>query len=418
MFQGPEEHLNRAPFGFDARGIDGVVVTHAHLDHIGRLPLLFRDGYEGRVYATDPTAELMPLMLEDALKVMREDRRRALRHGKDAPDLPWSDADLDRLVDRLVPVPYYAPVDLGPLAVELKNAAHLPGSAFVELAAGGERVVFSGDLGNQRKEILPGVDFPSPSALVVCEATYGDRSHRSFQATLDELASVMRSTLAAGGKVLIPSFALERTQELLFHLREFEERGRVPVAPVFLDSPLAIKVTQAYESMTGAFGTEVRQLVEGGAAPFRTADLRFVERVADSKEINSFEGAATIIAGAGMLSGGRIVHHLRAHLPDRRNCLVIVGFQPRGGLGRALVDGANPVRIHGRQVAVGATVHTLGGFSGHADQDELLDWLEEQPKVALVHGEEGGLEGLRDALRERDQQAIVAEHGKPITTHG
>jgi len=414
MYQGPEEHRNDDPFGFEAASVDAVVVSHVHLDHVGRLPRLCRDGFDGPVYTTPQTAALLPLMLEDSYKVMREDRRRARRHGDRVRSLPWSRKDLDTLTGLLVEVGYYQLFDLGPLRAELKNAGHLPGSAFIEVSSKERRLTYSGDLGNQRKEVLPAPDFPAPADLVLCEATYGDRSHRAFQATLEEFAELARQTLSGGGKLLVPSFALERTQEILFHLRQFEEQGRVPVAPVFVDSPLAIRVTRAYESMSGAFGLEVRLAVEGGTDPFRTADLRLTEHVQESKKINDFDGAATIIAGSGMLSGGRILHHLRRHLGDARNALVIIGYQPRGGLGRALIDGVSPVRVYGRPVDVEAQVHTLGGFSGHADQDELLEWLEEQQAVRLVHGDPDSLEHLRGVLGARGQRATIAVHGETV----
>lgn len=414
MFQGHDEARNRAPFGFDAAGIDAVVVSHVHLDHVGRLPRLFREGCRAPVYCHPATAALLPLMLEDALGVMVGDFERARRHGEDAPAPWWDEGDLQHLLEHVAGLTYYEPASLGPFIVELKNAGHLPGSAFVELAAAGRRVVFSGDLGNQRKEVLADPDFPASADLVLCESTYGDRLHRPFQATLEELTEVAGTTLRAGAKLLIPSFALERAQEILFHLRELEQRDRIPVAPVFLDSPLAIRVTRAYPALHDVFGMEVRQLFDDGVDPFATTDLRCTESVEASKRINQADGPATIIAGSGMLHGGRILHHLRRHLGEPRNSLVILGFQPPGGLGRELVDGARTVHFFGADHEVRAAVHTIGGFSGHADRDELLEWLEEQPRVALVHGDEGPLQALRQRLVERGQQAQVARHGESI----
>lgn len=414
MYQGPEEKRNTASFGFDPGSLDAVVVSHTHLDHVGRLPRLYREGCSAPVYAHPATNTLIPLILRDALKVMLEDRGRAERHGEPPPEPWWDESDLEALESHLVDLPYYQPTAIGPLQVELKNAGHLPGSAFVEVGGVGCRLTYSGDLGNHRKEILADADFPVLADLVLCEATYGDRSHRPFQATIEEFAEVLSSTLRAGGKVLVPSFALERTQEVLFHLREFEERGRVPIAPVFLDSPLGVGVTRAYESMSDVFGMEVQLLLQRGESPFRTADLRFTESVEASRRINHFDGAATIIAGSGMFHGGRILHHMRRHLQDGRNSLLILGYQPEGGLGRALIDGRKTLRIFGGDVRVNAGIHTIGGFSGHADRDELLEWLEEQPRVALVHGDRGGLVSLQQALAERGQEAFVAEHGSPI----
>ena len=414
MYQGPEEHRNAEPFGFEPSSVDAIVVSHAHLDHIGRLPRLYRDGCRAPLYAHPATGTFITLMLRDALKVMLEDYARAKRDKRDAAPPWWAEDDLELVQSRLVDLPYYAPKKVGPFEVELKNAGHLPGSAFIELAGAGQRMVFSGDLGNQRKEVLADADFPAPADLVLCEATYGDRSHRPFQATIDELGELLASTLGAGGKVLVPSFALERTQEILFHLREFEARGRVPVAPVFLDSPLAIKVTHEYEKMADVFGMEVRLLLERGESPFQTADLRYTSSVEESQQINRLDGPATVIAGSGMLHGGRILHHLIHQLDDPRNSLVILGYQPRGGLGRALVEGHETVRIFGRPHQVAASVHTIGGFSGHADREDLLEWLEEQPRVALVHGDEDAQLSLQEALSERGQQALIAEHGIPL----
>ena len=220
-YQGEAEAKNYTPFGFDPARVDAVVVTHAHLDHIGRLPRLVREGYRGLVYATPPTLKLMKPILEDALKVMREEAERARRKRLPAPEPLWDEADLAALYARLRPLPYYAPRAFGPLVVELQNAGHLPGSAFVAVEVARRRLVFSGDLGNRRKEVLPDPDYPPRAHLVVSEGTYGDRPHKPLQATLDEFAQAVAETLAQGGKVVIPSFALERTQEILFYLREF-----------------------------------------------------------------------------------------------------------------------------------------------------------------------------------------------------
>ncbi len=414
LYQGEAEAQNHAPFGFDPRAVEAVVVTHAHLDHIGRLPRLIREGYRGPVYATEPTLLLARPILEDALKLMLEEIHRAERKGKKAPELLWNEDDLHALYERFSPWPYYQRLAVGPFEIEFRNAGHLPGSAIVVVEVGGRRVVFSGDLGNRRKEVLPDPDYPPQADLVVSEGTYGDRNHKPLQATLEEFAQVMARALGRGGKVLIPAFAMERAQEVLFYLREFESAGRIPVHPVYVDSPLTTRVTEVFERVRGAFSFKVQQLYARGIDPFRPQRLHHTTSVEESKAINDLEGPATIIAGSGMLSGGRILHHLRHHLPDPRASLILVGYQPRGGLGRRLIDGETPIRIHGHTVPVRAEIHTLGGFSGHADRDELLDWLEVASNVVLVHGEADKLERLASGLSERKKRATLAEFGQAI----
>ena len=412
-YQGEAEAKNYTPFGFDPARVDAAVVTHAHLDHIGRLPRLVREGYRGAVYATPPTLKLMKPILEDALKVMNEEAARARRKHLPRPEPLWDEADLAELYARLRPLPYYTPRTFGPFTVELQNAGHLPGSAFAVVEVAGRRLVFSGDLGNRRKEVLPDPDYPPRANLVVSEGTYGDRPHKPLQATLDEFALVVARTLAQGGKVVIPSFALERTQEILYYLREFEEKGRIPVAPVFVDSPLASRVSAVFEEVREAFSLKVQALFRQGRDPFRPRRLRYTASVEESKALNELEGPATIIAGSGMLTGGRILHHLRHQLPNPKNTLLFVGYQPRGGLGRRIIEGARAVRVLGHEVPVRARIATLGGFSGHAGQDELLDWLAAEPRVLLVHGEPDKLEVLRSRLVAAGQQATIAVLGRP-----
>ncbi len=413
MYQGEAEPRNFTPFGFDPARIDAVVVSHAHLDHIGRLPRLIREGYRGPVYATRPTTLLLRPILEDALKLMNEEIARAKRKGLPVPEPLWDGDDLAELYRRLRPLPYYRPKAFGPFTVELQNAGHLPGSAFVVVEVEAKRLVFSGDLGHRRKEVLPDPDYPPKANLVVSEGTYGDRPHKPLQATLDEFARVVGATLAQGGKVIVPAFALERAQEILFYLREFEERGRIPVAPVFVDSPLTTKVSAIYERVKDAFSLKVQTLFKEGRDPFRPRELRYTADVEESKRLNTLKGPATIIAGSGMLTGGRILHHLRHHLAEPNSAVLFVGYQPRGGLGRRLLEGAKAVRIHGHPIPVRAKVVGLGGFSGHAGQDELLDWLAAEPRVLLVHGEPDKLAALRKKLEARGQKAAIAELGRP-----
>ncbi len=294
----------------------------------------------------------------------------------------------------------------------LRNAGHLPGSAFVEVRAGGRTLVFSGDLGNRRKETLPDPDYPRVAELVLSESTYGDRPHRPFQATLVEFAEILARTLEAGGRVIIPSFALERAQEILFYLRRFEVEGQIPVVPVFVDSPLTSRISEIYGQLQEAFSPLVQSFYRRGIDPFAPQKLRYTRSVDESKRINELTGPAVVISGGGMLAGGRILHHLRHQLPDPKNAIVFVGYQPRGGLGHRLIEGEPEVRIHGRTVPARAKIHSLGGFSGHAGRDELLDWLAAESRIVLVHGEEPARTSLARALRSRGARVSRARAGQ------
>lgn len=321
MYQGEAEDQNEEPFGFDPATIDLVVLTHAHLDHIGRLPRLVHEGFRGPVLATAATHTLVEPMLEDALGIMTEDHRRRQRHGEDPGPLPWDENDLEVLAELAEPLAHYQQREVGTGRVELLNAGHLPGSAFVQVEADGRRLVYSGDLGNRRKEVLPDPDYATPADLVLTEATYGDRNHRPLQQTVEEFADLLADVLGRGGRAIIPSFALERTQELLFYLRELEADRRIPLAPVYLDSPLAIEITRLYDGLRDTFGLQVRTLYDQGIDPFRPHQLTFTRSSSDSRRLNDLSGPATIIAGSGMFSGGRILHHLLHHLDDDRTVL-------------------------------------------------------------------------------------------------
>lgn len=301
---------------------------------------------------------------------------------------------------------------LGDLTLTFGQAGHLPGSAFVVVQGEGKTLVYSGDLGNRQKTVLPDPSLPPRADLILCEGTYGDRPHRSFAATVQEFLEILERTLGQGGKVFIPSFAVERAQEILFLL--YENGHRLPEAPIYLDSPMAERVLDLYPRLVRYFSEEVQAYFLAGKNPFRPRGLRVVESVEESKALNREPGPMVIIAGSGMLTGGRILHHLKHGLSDPKNTLVFVGYQPRGGLGAEIIQRPERIRLLGQEIPLRASVHTLGGFSGHAGQDELLDWLEGQPRVALVHGEEEKLGELQRLLAQRGQAAHLATFGEAI----
>lgn len=413
-YQGSEDDRNQEPFGFEPGDVDAVVISHAHNDHIGRLPILIRRGYRGKVYLSEPTAKFLPVILEDSLKLMTEEGERLLRKGKKVPPPLWEEADLEELYRRLEPVPLYQDLAFGTLTVRLRGAGHLPGSAFVTVRSKDKTLIFSGDLGHKGKEVLEAPAGATQADLVLCEGTYGDRAHKPFSETLNEFAQILHDHLGRGGKVFIPSFALERTQEILFHLRELETQSKIPVVPVYVDSPMADKISEIYPQVKSYFSTEVQSLYNQGIDPFRTQKFSHTRSVQDSKALNALEGPLVIVAGNGMLSGGRILHHLALGLPGEKNALIIASYQPRGGIGQLLIEGTDHIKIFGETVPVAAKTYTLGGFSGHAGQDELLEWLAGESKIALVHGEPDKLQALSKALSTQGKTAWMAEWGKAI----
>lgn len=402
--------LNREPFGFDPHAIHSVLLTHAHLDHSGRLPQLVKRGFRGPIYALPATAMLVQHLLLDAAKLQYEDKARALRRGKTPDEPTFDEDDVWNALEAVEPIAYGVPFDVAGVRVTAQPAGHIPGSASFLLEADGARVVFSGDLGNARKDVLPDPTDCPPADVVVIESTYGNRDHRDFDATIDEFAEVLKEAVRRKGKILIPSFALERAQDVLFHIARLEDEGRVPSIPVYVDSPLADRVEDVYQACMDELSDEVRAIAATGRDPFAPKKLRYTRSVEDSKSINSSSEAAIVIAGSGMMSGGRILHHLRAHLDDTHTTVMIVGFQPRGGLGRQLVDGAREVRVLGQTIAVRARVVTINGLSAHADRTELLDWSAgagESARFLTTHGEPSSLEDLAQALRARGNEAEV-----------
>ena len=424
FFQGPPEleALNHEAFPFHPSEIDALLLTHGHLDHVGRLPLLVRNGYAGPIHTIGTTRRISEIILLDSAKIQREDHERAARadDGKAPPPL-YTEEHVEATMALFREVSYDAPVDLGGgVRATFRPAGHILGSAWVEIEGSEGRLVASGDLGN-RESGLQGDPVPPPACdAVLVETTYADRTHRSLEKTVAEFRDVLKASLEGGGNVMIPSFALERTQGVLYHLKNLIDSGAVPRAPIYLDSPMASRMTELYETAPNEFLPEIGRAIERGENPFGPDTLRTVATVQESKAINQVEGGAIIIAGSGMMTGGRIVHHLKHNLWREEASLVVVGYQAEGTLGRRIVDGAQRVRILGDEIPVRATVSTINGFSAHADRDDLLAWLESTGKarICLVHGEEPVMEGFSRTLAAKGRDAVAVERNRPYDLTG
>lgn len=410
MFQGlPElESRNFAPFPFDPKEVDWVFLTHGHLDHLGLLPRLVREGFRGRGVCTPPTRDIAHVMLMDAARIQEEEGEAALYTAADAL------TSLDLFQTQLE---YGEEIALdGGMRVRFHDAGHILGAAFVELRAEGKTVVFSGDLGNRGKLLVEDPTYPPKADVVVLESTYGDREHPPLEDSIRELRGVIVDTLAAGGNVVIPSFALERTQEVLSILFRLWREREIPPCPIYLDSPLASQATRIFERHTDRFPAAARRLFEKRQDPFDFELLEHTLTRQASKKIGENSGAI-IIAGSGMCTGGRILYHLRNNLPRPESAVVFVGYQAEGTLGREIEAGASRVEIMGAIVPVRASVHKIEGLSAHADLPSLVDWvLHADPReVFLVHGEPPALGSLAARLASHDCRTHIAQWHETVT---
>ena len=420
---------NRRAFPFEASGIDAVVLSHAHIDHCGRLPLLVKRGFRGPIHTNPACADLLPILLRDSANLLMREAERANRElrPRDQRVEPLFDLeDVEAVIRQVQVMAYDAPREVLPgITARVREAGHILGSSSVELwvAEGGQKrkLVFSGDLGQYDTPILQDPYRFESADLVLMESTYGDRRHRGREDTARELGSILAQAERDGGNVIVPAFAIGRSQELLYLLAKNYAEWHVARWKIFLDSPMAIAASRVYWKHPDRFDEESSRLRAsfGGMPPL--PNLVLSETPDDSRAINDIRGGAIIIAGSGMANGGRVLHHLKHNLPRPECHVLIVGFQAPGTLGRQLVDHQPEVRIHGREVRVGAQVHTLGGLSAHADQAQLLRWYDSfsgRPPVYLVHGEVASAEALALKLRELGAQATVTHPGLTIDLAG
>jgi metallo-beta-lactamase family protein len=416
MFQGSAtaDLKNRRPLAIDPATIDAAILTHAHIDHSGRLPLLTKSGFRGKVFCTPPTVALTDLLLKDAAHLQSEEadrmnRRRQRRGGPRATPL-FDEQDVPPLIKRLTPVPYARDVEVAPgVRVTFHDAGHILGSASVSITVS-ERgrtctVAFSGDLGERNTVILNDPQKLTHADVIVMESTYGDRDHRDLDQTVAQFKQLIVNSAHSRGKVLIPAFAIGRTQTLIYYLAQMHREGLLGNAPVYIDSPMAIAATRLYQSHADSFDSPARELLRSGRNPLTLPQLRLSTSAEESRAINAVSGSAIVIAGSGMCTGGRILHHLRHNLWKPETTVIIAGFQAEGSLGRRLVNREKIVKIYGEPIMVRAKIETLGGFSAHAGQSTLLDWFAplapKTPRIFLTHGEQAPRQALAAALHSR-----------------
>lgn len=430
LFQGTEGAggLNRPPLGSSSAQLDAVVLTHAHLDHVGRLPLLAQTGFTGPIFATPATIEMTGLILRDAAKIQAQDAERQNRKHQRADEKPveplYTLEETETILRQLRPVPYDEPV---PVASGIRacfaEAGHMLGSTsiklFVEDGGTERKIVFSGDLGPKSAPILRDYETFSQADVVFLESTYGDRDHQPYTQTIEQFTEIVKQSVAEKGKILVPTFAVGRAQLLTLLMSSIFRRKIIPPFPVFLDSPMAIEASRIYARHPELYDEEMIAYLKAGPLEEDLATMKMSATADDSKQINNCPGPCLIMAGAGMCTAGRILHHLKHNLWSPQTHVLIVGYQARGSLGRMLVDGARKVTIFGESIAVKAQIHTLGGFSAHAGQSDLLNWFEfiapVKPRVILTHGENGPRTALAKLITERHElKPLLPELGEVI----
>lgn len=419
MFQGGKQERNVPPFPFPPKDLDFLLLTHAHLDHSGRIPLLVREGFRGKIFATAPTIELCRILWLDTAKLMREEvereNRRRRRSGQPEITPLFGEEEIEKALALFEPVGYDEIVTEGGVEFVFRDAAHILGAAALEVWGGGTKVVFSGDIGQFGNVMEGSPPVVENADFVVIESTYGNRRHKTLEETRREFTAAIQDAMGLCGKVLIPTFVVDRAQRVLYELHLLRESIGLD-CPVYFDSPLGKQTTDIYLKYRHLLSGEIAEFHLRDENPFTFPKLFYVETPEESKALNDLDHAI-ILAGSGMCTGGRILHHFRHNLFKETTTVIFVGFQARGTLGRAIVDGAKKVQVFGEEIAVRAKVATINGFSAHGDQEDLLRWVgyfRERPTFLVTHGEKEIAETFAGTLRERGYEALVPGFGDTI----
>jgi metallo-beta-lactamase family protein len=420
LFQGPRvaDDPNYHPFPYNPAEIKALFITHAHLDHIGRIPKLVHDGFRGKIYSTSPTKEIAALSLEDSLGVLAKEQRQSVE-GHVHSSL-YDKKDIELTMSLWQTLKYHEEVAVGSFVVRPLDAGHVLGSAMYEFNFCGKKLVFTGDLGNSPAPLLPDTEIIKDANYLVIESVYGDRNHEDRGARREKLEDAIENTMRNGGTLVIPAFSIERTQEMLYEIERMMEESRIPLVPVFIDSPLAIHITEIYKKYDSYLNKSAESTIKGAGGIFAFPQLHQTLTTGESRGILDFPGKKIIIAGSGMSNGGRVIHHEKHYLPDPKNALLLVGYQAAGSLGRQILDGAKSVRILGEEVSVKAKIINISGYSAHRDSQGLMDFIygtsDSLEKVFVTMGEPKAslflVQKVRDYL---GLEAVAPQMGETIT---
>lgn len=409
------EKKNFDPFDYDVKSIEAVFITHAHLDHIGRIPKLVKSGYNGPIYSTPPTMEISEVSLLDSLNVFEHENN---NNEANQPAL-FNEADVKKAMSQWRTLNYHQPLQLGDFTIVFRDSGHILGSAMVEFTYHGKKIVFTGDLGNSPAPLLRDTEAVTDADYMIMESVYGDRNHEDRDDRRHKLEDVIEETMRHGGTLMIPAFSIERTQELLFEIENMMENSRIPLVPVYLDSPLAIAVTGIYKKYSDYFNKEATHIRLAGDGIFKFPQLHLTPSAEQSKAILNDHSRKIIIAGSGMSNGGRIVHHEKNYLTDAKNSLLLAGYQEVGSLGRQLQDGNKVIRIRGEEIPVNASIQSIHGYSAHKDSDHLIKFVDQTDdtlkRVFVCMGEPKASMFLAQRIRDYlGLDAVVPEAGQKI----
>lgn len=430
MFQGKSEYRERNYLHhiYAPKKIDALLLTHAHIDHSGMIPRFVKNGFNGKIYATKPTVDLCAVMLPDSAHIQEMDvkwqNKKNKKLGRSAIEPLYTVDDANACLKYFIPVPYNEKISIHPrVEVVFHDAGHILGSSFIEMIIdhGGKKtkIVFSGDLGPKGQAIIKDPEIIADADVLLIESTYGDRLHKSKEDTYTEFKQILSESLHKKGNILIPAFAIERTQEIIYTLAKLFKSHEIPPIPVYIDSPLAISATEIFKQNIQCFDEETRDILNSNDNPLEFPGLSYIKTTEESKRLNDTAKGAIIIAGSGMCTAGRIIHHLQNNLYKPESSVIFVGFQAEGTLGRRLIEGAKQVKIYGVDVAVNATIHTLGGFSAHADKNGLIEWIgaikNDKLKIFIVHGEESASLTFGEYVRSQLSHSVhVPEWGEIV----